>query len=42
LGVSIKDEFSRLALSSQAPIRLGERCTVFMERDVNTCMQRGA
>ena len=41
LGVSIKDEFSRLALSSQAPIRLGERCTVFMERDVNTCMQRG-
>ena len=42
LGVSIKDEFARLALSSRAPIRLGERCTVFMERDVNTCMQRGA
>jgi len=42
LGVPIKGEFSRLALSSQAPIKLGERCTVFMERDVNTCMQRGA
>ncbi|MCK4340377.1 MAG: hypothetical protein KAY37_01475 [Phycisphaerae bacterium] len=42
LGVSIKDEFSQLALSSTAPIKLGERCTVFMERDVNTCMQSGA
>jgi len=42
LGVSIKDEFSRLAFGSRAPIRLGERCTVFMERDVNTYMQRGA
>jgi predicted CoA-substrate-specific enzyme activase len=42
LGVSIKDEFARLAFSSRAPIRLGERCTVFMERDVNTYMQRGA
>ncbi len=42
LGVAIKGEFSRLALSSKAPIRLGERCTVFMERDVNTYMQRGA
>ena len=42
LGVSIKDEFSELALRSKAPIKLGERCTVFMERDVNTCMQRGA
>ncbi len=42
LGVSIKGEFAELALSSPAPIKLGERCTVFMERDVNTCMQRGA
>ena len=25
-----------------APIRLGERCTVFMERDVNDCLRRGA
>lgn len=42
LGVSIKGEFSQLALGSQAPVKLGERCTVFMERDVNTYMQRAA
>ena len=42
LGVSIKNEFSELAFRSKAPIKLGERCTVFMERDVNTCMLRGA
>ena len=42
LSVSIKGEFSREAFRSTAPIKLGERCTVFMERDVNTCMQRGA
>ncbi|MEO8597907.1 MAG: BadF/BadG/BcrA/BcrD ATPase family protein, partial [Candidatus Solibacter sp.] len=32
LGISIKGEFARLALSAQSPTRLGERCTVFMER----------
>ncbi len=42
LGVCIKDEFARRALSSRAPVRLGERCTVFMERDVNAYQQRGA
>jgi len=42
LDISIKGEFAELALSSKAPIRLGERCTVFMERDVNSYMQRGA
>ena len=42
LGVSIRGEFSQLALRSRQPIKLGERCTVFMERDVNTYMQRGA
>lgn len=42
LGVAIRGEFSQLAMRSQSPLRLGERCTVFMERDVNTCMQRGA
>jgi predicted CoA-substrate-specific enzyme activase len=42
LGVAIVGEFSHLALSSQAPIRLGERCTVFMEQDVNTYLKRGA
>ncbi len=42
LDIAIKDQFAAMALSSKAPIRLGERCTVFMERDVNDCMQRGA
>ena len=42
LGINIIGEFSELALSSEAPIRLGERCTVFMERDVNSYLQRGA
>jgi len=30
LGVNIKGEFAQLALSSERPVRLGERCTVFM------------
>ncbi|HRX85227.1 MAG TPA: acyl-CoA dehydratase activase-related protein, partial [Phycisphaerae bacterium] len=42
LGVAIKGEFAALALGAESPVRLGERCTVFMERDVNACMQRGA
>jgi predicted CoA-substrate-specific enzyme activase len=42
LGVPIENEFARLALESEAPIRLGERCTVFMEQDVNSYQQRGA
>jgi len=42
LGIDIKGEFARMALSSPAPIRLGERCTVFMERDVMAYQQRGA
>ena len=42
LGISIKGEFARLALSSNRPARLGERCTVFMERDVNGLLRKGA
>jgi predicted CoA-substrate-specific enzyme activase len=42
LGIKIKEEFSRLALSSTRPVRLGERCTVFMEQDVTAFLQRGA
>jgi predicted CoA-substrate-specific enzyme activase len=42
LGISIKDEFARLALESSDPTRLGERCTVFMERDVTAFLHRGA
>ncbi len=42
LGIAIKEEFANFALSSEAPTRLGERCTVFMERDVNSYLQKGA
>ena len=42
LGINIKGEFSSLALSSLKPIKLGERCTVFMEKDINSYMQMGA
>ncbi len=42
LDISIKGEFASRALASEAPIRLGERCTVFMERDVNSYLHRGA
>ncbi|MBP1595956.1 MAG: CoA-substrate-specific enzyme activase [Acidobacteria bacterium] len=42
LGIRIENDFARIALSSDDPIRLGERCTVFMERDVNGYLQRGA
>ncbi len=41
LGISIKGEFAQLALSSPAPTRLGERCTVFMERDVTGWLHKG-
>jgi predicted CoA-substrate-specific enzyme activase len=42
MDIQIKEEFSELALSSKAPIRLGERCTVFMERDITPYLQQGA
>jgi predicted CoA-substrate-specific enzyme activase len=42
LGIAIKEEFGRLALESQSPVRLGERCTVFMESDLVHHQQRGA
>ena len=41
LNIRIDGEFARLALSSTAPARLGERCTVFMERELSTWLQAG-
>ncbi|MFW5798632.1 MAG: acyl-CoA dehydratase activase, partial [Planctomycetota bacterium] len=41
LGISIKGEFAELALGSDAPVRLGERCTVFMESDLLHHQERG-
>jgi predicted CoA-substrate-specific enzyme activase len=42
LGISIKGEFAELALRSKRPIRMGERCTVFIETDVKHYLKRGA
>ena len=42
LGTAIKGEFAKLALSSGKPVRLGERCTVFMGRDVSSLLLKGA
>ncbi|HEX3743039.1 MAG TPA: acyl-CoA dehydratase activase [Bryobacteraceae bacterium] len=41
LGIGIKGEFARLALAARSPSRLGERCTVFMERDVTGWLNKG-
>jgi len=42
LGIQIVDEFGELALGAQQPSRLGDRCTVFMESDLNSHQQKGA
>jgi len=42
LDVSIKEEFGALALSAEEPVRMGERCTVFIESDLVHHQQRGA
>jgi predicted nucleotide-binding protein (sugar kinase/HSP70/actin superfamily) len=42
LQVDIKNDFSDLALESQCPAWLGERCTVFMESDLVHYQQQGA
>lgn len=40
-GVNIVDEFQEVALSSERPVKLAERCTVFMESDLMAYHQRG-
>jgi predicted CoA-substrate-specific enzyme activase len=42
LGINIKEEFAQKAFESERPIKLGERCTVFMESDLISFLQRGA
>ena len=42
LDISIKEEFGAMALLSKQPLDLGERCTVFMESQLNFYKQRGA
>jgi len=41
IDIQIKDEFARLALTSEHPLRLGERCTVFMEKEMIPYLRRG-
>ncbi len=41
LNISIKEEFGKRALGSCCPSHLGERCTVFMESDLNHNKQKG-
>jgi len=41
LGISIKKEFEEIALTSENPADLGDRCTVFMESALFEHLQRG-
>ena len=41
-GINIVDEFQDIALSAAAPVRLTDRCTVFMESDLVSYYQQGA
>lgn len=42
LNINIREEFGRLGLESKKPVLLGDRCTVFMESDLNSHQQKGA
>jgi predicted CoA-substrate-specific enzyme activase len=42
LDISIDRQFAEHAFSCKAPIKLGERCTVFMESDLLCYQQQGA
>ncbi|HUX55506.1 MAG TPA: acyl-CoA dehydratase activase [Bacteroidales bacterium] len=42
LDINIVEEFGCMALNSKCPVKLGDRCTVFMESDLNSFMQKGA
>ncbi|HOW30086.1 MAG TPA: acyl-CoA dehydratase activase, partial [Bacteroidales bacterium] len=42
LDISIVEEFGSMALKAERPVKLGDRCTVFMESDLNSSMQKGA
>ena len=42
LDINIIGEFGDLALQAKKPAALGDRCTVFMETDLNSHQQKGA
>jgi predicted CoA-substrate-specific enzyme activase len=41
-GINIVGEFQDIALASRAPVKLTDRCTVFMESDLVAYYQKGA
>jgi predicted CoA-substrate-specific enzyme activase len=41
LGINIVGQFGEMALASKSPSKLGDRCTVFMESDLNSHSQKG-
>lgn len=41
LDINIIEEFGKLGLESKTPAKLGDRCTVFMESDLNSIQQKG-
>jgi predicted nucleotide-binding protein (sugar kinase/HSP70/actin superfamily) len=41
LGIRIEEEFASMALKARKPTRLGERCTVFMEKDLINLLKEG-
>ena len=41
LDINIIEEFGKLALNAEKPASLGNRCTVFMESDLNSQQQKG-
>lgn len=41
LGIDIRRDFAELALGSKNPVKLGTRCTVFMDSDLVHHVQRG-
>jgi predicted CoA-substrate-specific enzyme activase len=41
-GIDIVGEFQEIALASEKPVKLAERCTVFMESDLMSYHQKGS
>jgi predicted CoA-substrate-specific enzyme activase len=42
LGIDVRRDFAAMALAAQRPVRLGSRCTVFMDSDLVHHLQHGA
>lgn len=42
LGINIKNDFANLAAQANSPALLGDRCTVFIESELNKWLQKGA